>query len=600
MVWKPRLWYSRKIAPGVRLNIGKTGLSLTFGPKGLKVTIGHGRIRKTVGIPGTGLWFSEVTPIGEVPKTRRPRSSAPSPGYRSQKRSKPAPIVVPEPTVRPHDGDGDGVLEADDFPGREAGTGWTLPPRELLDAPTMAPTSSVEEQAVHERNQSIIVTTLAGFDIPARVRRRHPGPGVTKYEVEPAAHIKISRIEALADDLAMALEVRSIRIEAPIPGTSSVGIEIPNAESAVVSLQRILDEVGFAAGGSKVTFALGRDFGGSPVAVDLATLPHLFIAGAPGSGKSVMLNALITSILCTTTPDEVRMVLVDCRRVEFAAYSGLPHLLLPVIHESARAKAALKWAEGEVDRRYRRFAGAAARNIKAFNESRVDPADRMPYIVIVIDELADLLIPGGSHIEEAIVRLALMSGATGIHMVLATHLTSPGVITNIIKEHISGRIAFAVRSQADSRSILDAPGAEALVGLGDMLYQQPAPRTLRRLQGILASDREINRVCAHWRDQLAGPVSYEDLPNDSPDPVSLAGFGDDTADPLLPDAVTVIREYDRVSASLLQRRLKIGYARASGLIGQLEARGYVGAFDGSNARLVLHADDGSAADRRTS
>jgi S-DNA-T family DNA segregation ATPase FtsK/SpoIIIE len=320
-------------------------------------------------------------------------------------------------------------------------------------------------------------------------------------------------------------------------------------------------------------------------------MPHLLIAGATGSGKSVMVNALITSLLCNATPDDVRMILVDLKRVELAAYNGLPHLLVPVITETEKAKAALKWAVNEMEGRYRRFAGATARNIKAYNESRADPDDKMPYIVIIIDELADLMMREGKHVEEPIVRLAQKARATGIHMVLATQRPSVNVVTGLIKANFPSRIAFAMASQIDSRTILDTPGAEDLIGRGDMLYQpSDLPRPMR-LQGVFVSDHEIGKVTSHWKDQIEDPhYDMAILQSDEEGTASSDDLGDEDADRLLPDAVEVIREYDRASASLLQRRLKVGYARAARMIDQLEQRGYIGSFDGSNARVVLRRD----------
>jgi S-DNA-T family DNA segregation ATPase FtsK/SpoIIIE len=358
-----------------------------------------------------------------------------------------------------------------------------------------------------------------------------------------------------------------------------------------VTLRGILESLDFGTG-SRLTFALGRDVAGRAQAVDLAKMPHLLIAGATGSGKSVMVNALITSLLCNATPDDVRMILVDLKRVELAAYNGLPHLLVPVITEPERAKAALKWAVNEMESRYRRFAGATARNIKAYNDSRVDLADRMPYIVIVIDELADLMMREGKHVEEPIVRLAQKARATGIHMVLATQRPSVNVVTGLIKANFPSRIAFAMASQIDSRTILDTPGAEDLIGRGDMLYQpSDLPRPMR-LQGVFVSDHEIAKVTTAWKDQIEDPhYDMAIIESDEEGTATADDLADEDADRLLPDAVDVIREYDRASASLLQRRLKVGYARAARMIDQLEARGYIGAFDGSNARVVLRRDD---------
>jgi S-DNA-T family DNA segregation ATPase FtsK/SpoIIIE len=318
-----------------------------------------------------------------------------------------------------------------------------------------------------------------------------------------------------------------------------------------------------------------------------------------------MVNALITSLLCNATPNDVRMILIDLKRVELAAYNKpqdpssplgvhqrLPHLLVPVITEPDKAKAALKWAVGEMERRYQRIAGATARNIRAFNETRVDPADRLPFIVIVVDELADLMMRQGKDVEDPIVRLAQKARATGIHLVLATQRPSVNVVTGLIKANFPSRIAFAMASQIDSRTILDAPGAEDLMGRGDMLFQpSDVPRPIR-LQGVFVSDREINRVVDHWCRQVDDPhYDHSIVEDDEESTGSVDDLGREDADRLLPDAVSVIQQYDRASASLLQRRLKVGYARAARMIDQLEARGYIGAFDGSNARQVLRRDD---------
>ena len=487
----------------------------------------------------------------------------------------------------------DDVTDAGDSPPTKERIEYRLPPLDLLED-VAAPIEPGGSRAAHERNEEIIVRKLQSFGIEAKIVGRNAGPVVTQYEVQPAVDVRVSRIEALADDLAMALAARSLRIEAPIPGKSAVGIEIPNQDFNVVALRRIFEEVPFSASESKLTFALGRDVAGRAQAVDLAKMPHLLIAGATGSGKSVMVNAVITSLLCKSTPDDVRMILMDLKRVELASYNGLPHLMVPVITEPERAKAALKWAVNEMEGRYRRFAGATARNIRGYNETRADPADRMPYIIIIIDVLADLMMREGKHIEDPIVRLAQKARATGIHMVLATQRPSVNVVTGLIKANFPSRIAFAMASQIDSRTILDAPGAEDLIGRGDMLYQpSDLPRPMR-LQGVFVSDHEIAKVTDHWREQLDGTPHYDMaiVESDDEGTGSADDLADEDADRLLPDAIEVIREYDRASASLLQRRLKVGYARAARMIDQLEARGYIGAFDGSNARVVLRREAG--------
>ncbi len=491
---------------------------------------------------------------------------------------------VPVRGQRPATGDpssavlGGGVLTTTMALRRE----YHLPPLALLE--DIAP-SNGDSTMDHARNAAIIEGKLASFSIPARVTVWNAGPVVTQYEVEPSPEIKVSRIEALADDLAMALAARTIRIEAPIPGRSVVGLEIPNKDFNIVALRRILEEVDLR-DASKLTFALGRDVAGHARAADLARMPHLLIAGATGSGKSVMVNALITSLLCNATPDEVRLVLIDLKRVELSAYNGLPHLMVPVVTEPERAKAALKWAVSEMENRFRRFAGASSRNVTGFNETRADPADRMPYLVVIIDELADLMMREGKSVEEPIVRLAQKARATGIHLVLATQRPSVNVVTGLIKANFPSRIAFAMASQIDSRTILDMPGAEDLIGRGDMLFQ-PAdlPRPIR-LQGVFVSDKEIANIGEHWRAEAEPHYDMGIIETDE-EPESAEQTIDDEADRLLLDAMGVIQEYDRASASLLQRRLKIGYARAARIMDQLEARGFIGPFDGSNARQVL-------------
>ncbi len=567
--------------PSAQQNPGPT--SLTFAPPASKDgRTGAGFAGTAAAAPGSVVASSVISnghPSEAVPGAGGPESPAREGSVRDG-----APIRGQRPAM--------GVVG-------EAGSGeqlslpkarpeYHLPPLALLE--DIAPRNG-DSTMDHQRNAAIISAKLASFNIPARVATWNAGPVVTQYEVEPSPEIKVSRIEALSDDLAMALAARTIRIEAPIPGKSVVGLEIPNKDFNIVALRRILEEVDLRAA-SKLTFALGRDVAGHARAADLARMPHLLIAGATGSGKSVMVNALITSLLCNSTPDEVRMVLMDLKRVELSAYNGLPHLMIPVITEPERAKAALKWAVAEMENRYRRFAGANARNITGFNETRADPADKMNYLVIIIDELADLMMREGKNVEDPIVRLAQKARATGIHMVLATQRPSVNVVTGLIKANFPSRIAFAMASQIDSRTILDMPGAEDLIGRGDMLFQ-PAdlPRPIR-LQGVFVSDREIANITEHWRAE-AEPHYDMGIVDTGEETTDVDQEPDEEADRLLLDAVGVVQEYDRASASLLQRRLKIGYARAARIIDQLEARGYIGPFDGSNARQVLRRDSTS-------
>ena len=465
---------------------------------------------------------------------------------------------------------------------------WGRPSTSLLDAPgkSVSPNASI-----HQANAAIIVQKLRDLGIEITSVTANPGPVVTQFELTPAPNVRISRIEGLGDDLAMALSARSIRIEAPIPGKAVVGIEIPNHEAEAIRFKPLLtpiDKAGAWTPSQTIPFALGKDVGGAPQVRDLASMPHLLIAGATGSGKSVMVNAIITSFLFARTPQELRMILVDPKRVELSGYNGLPHLLVPVITESDKAASALKWAVLEMENRYRMFASAGARNLEGYNSSREDVNDRMYSIVIIIDELADLMMQDGRETEESIVRIAQKARATGIHLILATQRPSVNVVTGLIKANIPSRIAFSMASQIDSRTVLDAPGAEDLIGRGDMLFQPSDAPKPTRMQGVFVSDREINAVVTHWRDQglpdyqLGIVASAERSSGGGAD----RGRDDEPADRLFDEAVQVVAEHDRASASLLQRRLRIGYARAARIIDQLEEKGYIGSFDGSTARVV--------------
>jgi len=465
---------------------------------------------------------------------------------------------------------------------------WDLPSTSLLDAPgkSVSPNASI-----HQANAAIIVQKLRDLGIEITSVTANPGPVVTQYELTPAPNVRISRIEGLGDDLAMALSARSIRIEAPIPGKAVVGIEIPNHEAEAIRFKPLLtpiDKAGAWTPSQAIPFALGKDVGGAPQVRDLASMPHLLIAGATGSGKSVMVNAIITSFLFARTPQELRMILVDPKRVELSGYNGLPHLLVPVITESDKAASALKWAVLEMENRYRMFANAGARNLEGYNSSREDVNDRMYSIVIIIDELADLMMQDGRETEESIVRIAQKARATGIHLILATQRPSVNVVTGLIKANIPSRIAFSMASQIDSRTVLDAPGAEDLIGRGDMLFQPSDAPKPTRMQGVFVSDREINAVVTHWRDQ--GLPDYQlgivAMAERSGGGGADRGRDDEPADRLFDEAVQVVAEHDRASASLLQRRLRVGYARAARIIDELEEKGYVGPADRSNARVV--------------
>ena len=462
---------------------------------------------------------------------------------------------------------------------------WALPRIDLL---SMGNAPSNGGNVDHTGNMRIIEEKLRSFQIPAQVVGVNSGPVVTQYEVKPDVHVKLSRIEGLSDDLAMALAARSIRIEAPIPGKDVVGIEIPNHAPESVGFRRLYEDAKMEHATSKLTFALGRDVSGKAYAVDLARMPHLLIAGATGSGKSVCVNALITSLLVRATPQEVELILVDLKRVELSAYANLPHLKAPVIMEPNQARAALTWAVGQMEDRYKLLAARGERNLAAYNASvRVAEDERLPYLVLVIDELADLMMREGRKVEDPIVKLAQKARAVGIHLVLATQRPSVNVVTGLIKANVPSRIAFAMASNVDSRTVLDQPGAEDLIGRGDMLYQpSDLPRPVR-LQGVFLSDAEVHAVCDFWREQEPDPVY---------DPEVLAGSAEDAEDgagefgwlakmaedELTPRAAELVMLTGKASTSMMQTKLKVGFNRASRLMEELERVGIVGPQDPRN------------------
>ncbi len=474
---------------------------------------------------------------------------------------------------------------------------WELPTLDLL---ADAPESSAAQMDLTAKGQRIR-ETLAHFGIGVKVARIQEGPVVTQYALDVDPGIKLSRIESLSDNLALALAARSIRIEAPIPGEPYVGIEIPNSAFDLVTLKEVLASRPHteASKRSKLAFALGQDVAGQPSSADLSKMPHLLIAGATGSGKSVCVNAIIGSFLMSATPAEVKLILIDPKRVELAQYKGIPHLLTEVIVEPDKAVNALKWTVGTMESRYGEFAARGVRNIAGYNEGLKPGQPRMPYIVIVIDELADLMMISAYEVEATITRIAQLARATGIHLVVATQRPSVQVITGLIKANIPSRIAFAMTSGIDSRTILDTTGAEDLLGRGDMLYQPiDAPRAVR-LQGVLVTDPEIDELARHWRAQ--GGAQYRPeitAPRRDGKGGGRPGEGDedDDADALLTQAVDIVRRSDKASASLLQRRLRIGYARAARILDQMEDRGIVGPADGSRFREVLVTSDGWGGD----
>ncbi len=435
-----------------------------------------------------------------------------------------------------------------------------------------------------------IEQTFATFDIPARVVNWIPGPTVTMFELEIAKGIKVNRVTALSDDLALALAAPTIRILAPIPGKSYVGIEVPNAGRATVTLGDVL-HTGLVADPRPLMLAIGKDVAGERVAADLASMPHLLIAGSTGTGKSVCINSLIMSILMRATPAEVRLILIDPKRIELNLYNGVPHLYVPVVTEAKEAASALHWAVGEMENRLKKLQKAGARNIAQYNAAIRDgkgaeDAAELPYLVIVIDELADLMMVAAKEVEDAISRIAQLARAAGIHLIVATQRPSTDIITGLIKANITNRIAFAVSSGIDSRVILDQPGAEKLIGLGDMLFSTPAWPKPHRIQGAYVSEDEINEVVAHVKAQ-AEPDYHEEILHLKVTGSSGALESDDDDDPLIWDAADIVVTSGMGSTSLLQRRLKVGYARAGRIMDMLEAKGVVGQPDGSRPREVL-------------
>ncbi len=434
-----------------------------------------------------------------------------------------------------------------------------------------------------------IIETLNNFNVEAKIVGVNPGPTVTQYEVQPAAGVKINRISSLADDLALALQCGQVRVVAPIPGKAAVGIEIPNLKGRVVTLKELIAQDDFLSSSKKLLVALGKDIVGATNLANLKDMPHVLIAGSTGSGKSVCVNTLIASLLFKATPEEVRLVLIDPKRVEMAIYRDLPHLALPVVTDPKEAHLALKWLVREMEERYEMLAHAGVRDIDTYNakinkgrEAGTTEEHPLYYIVVLVDELADLMMVAKDQVEESIARLAQMARAVGIHLVLATQRPSVEVITGIIKANFPSRIAFQVFSKVDSRTILDMNGAEALLGRGDMLYlPSGAPKPLR-LQGAYVTLEEIERLVDFWKSQGKPQYTADLTTQKSKDVVS-----EQSEDELYDDAVQVILRAKQASTSLLQRRLKVGYSRAARLLDDMELRGIVGAADGNKPRKIL-------------
>ena len=436
--------------------------------------------------------------------------------------------------------------------------------------------------------------TLYSFGVSAKVENVSVGPAITRYELKPAEGVRVSKIANLADDIALNLAAKTIRIEAPIPGKQAVGIEVPNEKSELVHIRDILESDEFIDNKSKLAFALGKDVSGATIVTDIAKMPHVMIAGATGSGKSVCINTLITSIIYKAKPSEVKLVMVDPKIVELSVYNGIPHLLIPVVTDPKKAAGALAWAVQEMENRYAMFASKGVRDLKGYNDAIAndDTIGKLPHIVIIIDELADLMMVAKGDVEDAICRLAQKARAAGMHLVIATQRPSVDVITGLIKANIPSRIAFAVSSQVDSRTILDQVGAEKLLGKGDMLfYPTGAPKPVR-IQGAFISDKEVEKVVnfvkangkSEYRDDI---TEYIEKANTTDKEQAEGAGNDDEADELLNEAIETVIETGQASTSFIQRRFKVGYARAGRIIDQMEERGIISGYQGSKPREVL-------------
>ncbi len=494
------------------------------------------------------------------------------------------------------------------------GQKWQLPPLDQIFQEGVE--REISEAEIRQRVK-VIEETLLSFGVEVKVREINQGPAVTQFSLEPGymatkdakgnpRKVRVSRIVNLANDLALALSAAPIRIEAPIPGRPYVGLEVPNTTKNLVTLRSLMESERFFLAKGPLKITLGQDVAGLPVITDLTSMPHLLIAGATGSGKSVCINAVVACLLSTHTPDTLRMLMIDPKMVELVNYNGIPHLLAPVVTDLERVVGVLSWATREMDRRYKMFAKEGARNITGYNEKMMKAErETLSYIVIIIDELADLMMMAPDEVERTVTRIAQMARATGIHLIIATQRPSVNVVTGLIKANFPARIAFAVSSQIDSRVILDSPGAERLLGKGDMLYMASDSAKLQRLQGVFVSDYELNQLVRFWRGSSSTQTRPARSPAQVPDNLIQQplweeykaiekAVADSQQDELLEQAIQVVREQGKASVSLLQRRLRVGYARAARLIDEMEDQGIIGPDEGGGrARpvLITQADD---------
>ena len=485
--------------------------------------------------------------------------------------------VEPEPRKAPVRSDPRPEVQPPVF--SRGGQPYLPPPLSLLAEP--GPSGVSRKGPSAEERGKILIDSLQQFGIHVRLSEVSQGPAITRFEIVPPPGVKVSRIVNLADDIALSLAATGVRIEAPIPGKSAIGIEVPNDQISAVWLREVLQSDPFTASDSPLTVALGRDVAGAPIVARLDQMPHLLVAGATGSGKSVLINVLITSLLYRSSPDVVRLLLIDPKVVELSVYNGIPHLISPVVTEPKKAAGALRWAVQEMERRYRLFAQSGVRDVTRYNQVG---DEHLPLVVVIIDELADLMMVAPQDVEESIARLAQMARAAGIHLVVATQRPSVDVITGTIKANVPSRIAFAVSSQVDSRTILDAAGAEKLLGRGDMLYSPVGSAKPLRVQGAFITEKEIETVVKYLQDHQPR-VETEELPLDFGDSTQDSSAPEET-DALFLDALRIVVDSGQASTSMLQRRMRVGYTRAARLVDAMESRGYIGPQDGARPREV--------------
>ena len=469
---------------------------------------------------------------------------------------------------------------------------YEYPPVELLSKPSKKALKGGARALTDTATK--LQKTLYSFGVSAKVENVSVGPAITRYELKPAEGVRVSKIANLADDIALNLAAETIRIEAPIPGKQAVGIEVPNKEKEVVHFREVLDSDEFRSNKSKLTIGLGKDVAGNVQLADIAKMPHVLIAGSTGSGKSVCINTIITSIIYNSKPSEVKFVMVDPKVVELSVYNGIPHLLIPVVTDPRKAAGALAWAVQEMDDRYNKFASKGVRDLKGYNKAieKENEAGKLPQIVIIIDELADLMMVAKNDVEDAICRLAQKARAAGMHLVIATQRPSVDVITGLIKANVPSRIAFAVSSQVDSRTILDSVGAEKLLGKGDMLFFPAGAPKPSRVQGAFVSDDEVQKIVDFIKSNGTATYSEDILEsiensNKTDKEIAQEKDEDDDTDPFLMDAIQTVVETGQASTSFIQRRFKVGYARAGRIIDQMEERGVISGYQGSKPREVL-------------